>query len=85
MTDDELLRQACIYAEYDRQSFADAYSKDPNNKYKKEAEAFLRQVRAYRKKRWGKTKLEILCDKAEEVDVSKIIQLYPPPASRKIL
>lgn len=51
---DELLRLACIFAEQDRETFIEAYEKMPNDPARLEAEDVLKQIRAYRKKRWGK-------------------------------
>jgi hypothetical protein len=65
----ELLRKACIYAEIDREAFVAAYSHMPDDPVAVEAREFLRELRAYRKKRWGQTKLERLTDQAKETRV----------------
>lgn len=57
LTVDEMLRLACIYAEQDRESYLEAV-KDSDPEWAEEARRFLEQLRAYRKKRWGKTKIE---------------------------
>jgi len=66
MTTSEMLRLACWYAEMDRLTYLDAISncrKDPAyEKDYKETEAFIAQLRAYRQKRWGKTKGDSLLE-----------------------
>lgn len=59
---DEMLRLACIYAEQDRAAYLDAWSgcnDDGAEKIKSECRAFIKKVRAYRLKRWGKTNLRL--------------------------
>lgn len=72
---DELLRLACLYAEQDREGFLNCYSSMPNDPAALEAKAFLDQLRAYRKKRWGKTQLQAAMDRGEMTDVRIISKL----------
>lgn len=53
---DELTRLAFVWAEQDRQSLADCYPEGAKEKKKHRAEA--KQLRDYRIKRWGYTKLD---------------------------
>ncbi len=71
---DELLRRACIYAERDQQEYAAAIAHTDSPEGKAEVEAFLRQLRAYRKKRWGKTRLEVAIESAEPVPITEVIK-----------
>jgi hypothetical protein len=71
----ELLRLACIYAEDDRQGFADAYAKDTPERA--EALDLVRQLRAYRLKRWGKTKLESALESGTPTPVAEITKMEP--------
>ena len=54
----ELLRLACIFAEQDREEFLRSYSHIPGDPEAAEAREYLEQLKAYRLKRWGKTRLE---------------------------
>ena len=72
MSDDELLRRACLYAERDQEAFVEAYAHMLNDPAAKKAISFLRQLRAYRLKRWGRTKLEKLMGEADSVPIGKI-------------
>jgi hypothetical protein len=67
----ELLRLACLYAERDQEGFIDAMSdlipdkpgqpEDEDNKAAiRDAEAFVKQIRAYRLKRWARTEADTL-------------------------
>lgn len=49
----ELLRLACQYATNDQESFLEAIG-DTDPEAKADTEDFLKQLRAYRRKRWGK-------------------------------
>ena len=53
----ELLRLACIYAESDRRGFLHAIG-DGDDELAKETREFIRQIRAYRDRRWGRTAME---------------------------
>lgn len=65
---DELLRLACIYAEDDRLDFVAAVREsDPD--LAAETVEFLTQLRAYRLKRWGKTKREDIMATATEMRI----------------
>lgn len=60
---DELLRLACIYAERDQQAFVEATCDSPSDaQWYQEAMDFVKQVREYRLKRWGRTASEALTD-----------------------
>jgi hypothetical protein len=74
MSTDEMLRLACIYAEQDRDAFVDAYGKDIKQPVVREAIVFLSQLRAYRKKRWGKTKMEGLMETLVEKPLEEVIK-----------
>lgn len=69
---DELLRIACIYAERDQQELVAAYKGMEDEEIVIETKAFLAQLRAYRLKRWGKTRLEDAIAKAESVPINQI-------------
>lgn len=71
MKEDELLRLACIYAEQDRQAFVEAYASMPNDPAAKKARKFLKALKAYRLKRWGKTTGETILDQASEVTIDQ--------------
>ena len=49
----KLLRLACLYAEQDREAFIDAYKRMPDDPACREAVAYLIELRAYRRRRWG--------------------------------
>ncbi len=68
----ELLRLACIYAEADRTEFLACNRHDPEQFAK--TREFLAQLRAYRLKRWGKTRLE---QAIEEMTPTPIERLKP--------
>ncbi len=74
MTEDELLRQACLYAEQDRESFLEAYKRMPSDPVAVEAKKYLKRLRAYRQKRWGKSKIETILDEAKAKDVTDLIR-----------
>lgn len=69
----ELLYLACVYAESDRQSFLYSIENTGDQELIAETKAFLEQLRTYRLKRWGKTKMEAYTENAESVDVGKIL------------
>lgn len=62
----ELLRLACIYAEAFEVEFLTAI-KGTDQELEKETADFIRQLRKYRLKRWGKTKLEVVLDSATAI------------------
>ena len=70
MTVDEMLRLACIYAERDQCDFLLAIE-DADELLEKDTKDFIKKIRAYRLKRWGKTKMERLLEKAKYVKVGK--------------
>ena len=78
---DELLRLACIYAESDRQEFLRCIEHTDMKEEIQETEAFLKQLVAYRKKRWGKTPLEKIIDSPNNISVPMV----PMPESLKAL
>jgi hypothetical protein len=53
MDEDTLLRRACDYAEQDREAFVEAYSNSPHDPACVRAVEFLKELKAYRIKRWG--------------------------------
>lgn len=69
LTDDELIRKAFIWAEQDRVSYADCWEK--GSLERKEVEAQYVQLRAYRMKHWGKTKIESVLENAKPVKVMR--------------
>ena len=74
MKQDELLRLACIYAEQDRESYLDAWkdvTDDDAQETKREIRAYLKQLRAYRRKRWGQSQSDIL-DKCVRVPINEL-------------
>lgn len=71
----ELLRLACIYAEDDRLGYADAYPAGAPERA--EALDLVRQLRAYRTKRWGKSKLEAGLETMVPVPVPEIAAREP--------
>lgn len=60
---DELMRLAFVWAEQDRSSFADAWP--DGSEEQKAARWEQNQLREYRLKRWGKTRLEAKIEQAE--------------------
>lgn len=74
MTVSEMLRLACIYAERDQLEFVRCV-KESDPDVAAETLKFVERLRAYRLKRWGKTKLEKAMDKATAVNV-----MIPNPA-----
>lgn len=73
LPEDELLRLACIYAESDREALVAAYEHMPRDPERKRAERFLKQLRAYRLKRWGQTNLEATMEKMRPVSVADVM------------
>jgi hypothetical protein len=60
-SEDELLRRACIHAESDLETWLDAIRESTDPEYvemRQEQTALLKQLKAYRRRRWGRTKLE---------------------------
>ena len=66
---DELLFLACIFAEQDRTGMADC-DKGENGQ---EAAQLAKEIRAYRLKRWGHTRLEREMESAERVPLTDIL------------
>lgn len=62
----EMLRLACIHAEYDRRDFADCNKKDSPEAI--EATALADALHKYRMKRWGRTMFEKAVSEADTVD-----------------
>ncbi len=72
-----LLQLACIYAERDQEAFIEAvanctHPSDVNAR--EDAEQFVKQVRAYRRRRWGKSASDIFNENATTVTVQEVIQ-----------
>ena len=75
---DELLRLACIYAERDQLEYLDAVSASDPEEARKTRD-YLKQLREYRMRKWGRTKLEAWIDNATPVLVSEIRKSYQEP------
>lgn len=73
----ELLRLACMFAEQDRKSFIECYGKSPDDPVAVEAREFVEQLHAYRVKRWGKSRHEVVAENAREVTVDQILSKEP--------
>ncbi len=75
---DQLLRLACVYAEQDRESWLVAMDNCRGMPEDAEAiakaEAFLAQLRKYRLRRWGKTRLEKALEGAVPVSPAEVIR-----------
>lgn len=72
MSEDEMLRLACIYAESDRTAYLTSWENCNDaaaKRIKRKTLAFLKKISVYRLKRWGKTKLESTCEAATEVRI----------------
>lgn len=76
LTVDEMLRLACCYAERDQEAFLAAMDncrgRAEDDEIIARAEEFIKKVRAYRLKRWGKTRLEALCDDAKPTGIQVV-------------
>lgn len=68
----EILRRACISAEQNELSFAESVSNDA--KLYEETMDYVRQLRAYRIKRWGRSRLEKQLDAISSVPFTEIIR-----------
>jgi len=73
-TVDELLRIACIRAEQDTEALLDAHSNCPDDPLVATETEYLKQLKAYRMKRWGRTKLEVTMSEMKSVPVQEIFQ-----------
>lgn len=73
---DELLRLACIYAERDQFEYLRAISRSGDEKEIADTKAFIRQLVAYRKKRWGKTKLEEVIESGTPTPITEIAKRF---------
>lgn len=81
MTEDELLRLACIYAERDQEAFFLAYEHcidAEGRRMQSQTKAFLKKLRAYRLKRWGRTALEAAMDECVPVSIEEIMRRKEP-------
>lgn len=70
---DELLRLACLFAETDRESYLDAIAHTKDTKEIEETTAFLKQLRAYRLRRWGETEYEDSLKNTTLVPIQQIL------------
>lgn len=73
----ELLRLACCYAEQDRESWLQAMSNctGPEDRdLVKDQEAFLEQLREYRRRRWGESRREKLWGDCKPTGVAEAIR-----------
>jgi hypothetical protein len=80
----ELLRLACIWAEQDREAFimATAHCESPSDvEAREKAEQFIQQVRAYRRKRWGRTEGDAAIDALAECESVSPLDIAPGPDS----
>lgn len=73
----ELLRLACIYAETDREAMLDAIANTNDEEEKNKIRSFLKQLKDYRKKRWGETELEFFKRTTPSVPVHEIFKRKP--------
>ncbi len=70
---DELLRLACVYAERDQDAYADATRDCPDDKeFRDHAVAFVEQIREYRLRRWGQTRLEKVMEELVPVSIHEV-------------
>lgn len=86
-TIDELLRLACIFAERDQEEYLRCVSDSDSDEVEKTKD-YLKQLRSYRMKRWGRTKLEAKLAEAVPMDVREVFKRMdatspscPPPTS----
>lgn len=70
-----LLKLACEYADQDREAFIDCYDSPGfrDDPARLEAIEFLKQLRAYRLNRWGKSKLEQVMSECKSIPVLNIL------------
>lgn len=69
----ELLRLACVYAENDQRDFLEAIRDTDDQEMIARTKQFVDQIRAYRLKRWGRTKLEGQLAGMTPVKISEIV------------
>lgn len=68
---DELTRLAFIFGQQDREAMAEAWpSGSPE---RAEADALAKEMETYRKRKWGRTKLEAVLAGAKTVNVLKTL------------
>lgn len=67
---DELTRLAFVWAEQDRSSLADAWPAGSPERAKCESQ--YQQLKAYRTKRWGRTRQEQIFETAKPVNVNDL-------------
>lgn len=78
---DELLRLAFIYAEQDRQSFSECSKGD--DEHGAAAALLAAEFRAYRQKRWGKTRHEVNLENCTTVSIDELHESSPPTTHEK--
>ncbi len=71
MSVDELTRLAFVWAEQDRASLADAWPR--GSKERAAARAEYDKLKAYRTKRWGRTRGDALYENTKSVPLGEII------------
>lgn len=71
----ELIRLAMIDAEGWQTELAQA--NHPGTTERKEAEELAAQYRAYRMRRWGKTRLEAATEKMKPATINELREMYP--------
>jgi hypothetical protein len=77
LSTNEMLRLACYYAERDQLAFLDSIANCTGEDYaeiRKETERFIRQIHAYRMKRWGKTEGERIEDGLGSVALEELLR-----------
>lgn len=72
---DELTRRAFIWAEQDRAGLADSWP--VGSRERKKAQDQYEQLKAYRTKRWGRTKMEAILSTATTVGVFDLKAVSP--------
>lgn len=72
MSVNELTRLAFIWAEQDRSAMAQAWP--AGSKERAEAWAQVKALRAYRLKRWGKTKMETIMESAKPANALDVLK-----------
>jgi hypothetical protein len=66
----ELLRLACVWAEQDREALLDSFrgcTSDLDEDFKAELRGQIRALKAYRLKRWGKTRGEVMDEERKSI------------------
>lgn len=67
----ELTRLAFVYAEQDRETWLSCAKGEPQEDIERN-EKLLKQLKEYRLKRWGKTKLEVVMEEARPITTKEL-------------